>query len=197
MLTIRTEDNTRQIPVIFLVVATPTNWLTLYEAASGGPGGGPVTLTVVHSDAQPNQYYLAPSAPVAATNLFSGARLSAAQTMAPFAGSDFWIADLGLEFLHWPQQRLLRKEMHRSRSCNVLESVIPNPVPGGYARVVSWIDIETGGILTAEAYDARDRLLKQFATKKIEKVHGQWQLEGMEIRNRQTGSRTRIEFDLR
>jgi hypothetical protein len=62
--------------------------------------------------------------------------------MAPFTGSDFWIADLGLDFLHWPKQRLLRKEMRHSKSCEVLESVNPQSVPGGYARVVSWIMIE-------------------------------------------------------
>jgi hypothetical protein len=40
-------------------------------------------------------------------------------------------------------------------------------------------------------------LLKEFEPKKVEKVKGTWQLEEMEIRNRQTGSRTRIEFNLK
>jgi len=32
------------------------------------------------------------------------------KTMVPFAGfKTFYIADLGLEFLHWPQQRLLKR----------------------------------------------------------------------------------------
>jgi hypothetical protein len=42
----------------------------------------------------------------------------------------------------------------------------------------------------------RDKLLKEFDPKKVEKVNGVWQLEEMEIRNRQTGSRTRIDFNL-
>jgi len=63
--------------------------------------------------------------------------------MIPFADSEFWVADLGLEFLHWPRQRLLKKEMRHSKSCEVLESVNPQPVPGGYRARVSWIIIET------------------------------------------------------
>ena len=116
--------------------------------------------------------------------------------MVPFAGSDFWIADLGLEFIHWPRQLLLKQEMRRSRSCNVLASINPHPAPGGYSRVVSWFDIESGGIVLAQAFDVNDKLLKEFAPKEMKKVQGQWQLEEMEIRNMQTGSRTRVQFSL-
>jgi hypothetical protein len=193
VLNIRAVDKTREIPIRFEVVVTPTNWLSVYEASTNGRGGGPMKLTVIHSDNQANQYLLGEMA----DGKWQKADPSGAEILTPFAGSDFWVADLGLEFLHWPQQRLLRKEMRLSRSCNVLESTNPQRVAGGYARVVSWMDIESGGILVAEAYDVHDRLLKQFATRKIEKVHGQWQLEGIEMRNRQTGSRTRIEFDLK
>ena len=30
---------------------------------------------------------------------------------------------MGMEFLHWPTQRLLRKEIRRGQSCDILESV--------------------------------------------------------------------------
>ena len=124
-------------------------------------------------------------------------QLAPAQTMIPFAGSDFWVADLGLEFLHWPHQRLLKKDMRHSKSCNVLESVNPAPVPGGYARVVSWIMIESPhGIVHADAYDAQGKVLKEFDPKSLEKVQGEYQLEEMEIRNKQTGSQTVIKFNL-
>ena len=71
------------------------------------------------------------------------------------ARSEGELADLGLEFLHWPQQRVLRYEMRRSKSCEVLESLNPQPVPGGYARVVSWVITESPhGIVHAAAYAA-------------------------------------------
>jgi hypothetical protein len=113
-----------------------------------------------------------------------------------FAGSDFSLADLGLEFFHWPEQRLLKTEMRRGRSCRVLESVNPRPVPGGCSKVLAWIDLETDGIVHAEACDGAGGVLKEFDPKELKKVRGQWQLEEMEINNRRTGSRTRIEFNL-
>ena len=118
--------------------------------------------------------------------------------MAPFAGSDFWIVDLGLEFLHWPRQRLLYTDMRHNKSCDVLESINPHPAPGSYSRVVSWITIDPPHpIVHADAYDNGNKLLKQFDPKNIEKVNGQYELQSMEIRTRKTGSRTILEFDLK
>jgi hypothetical protein len=117
--------------------------------------------------------------------------------MIPFAGSDFWVADLGLEFLHWPKQRLMAKEMRHSKSCDRLESINPYPVPGGYARVESWIIIERPhGIVHADAYDSKGKLLKFFDPTALEKVQGEYQLEEMEIKNKKTGSCTWIKFNL-
>ena len=120
--------------------------------------------------------------------------------MIPFAGSDFWLADLGLEFFHWPQQKILPKTINlkRGRAYTLLESTNPNPSTNGYSHVLSWIDQETGGILQAEAYDAQGKLLKEFEPGSFQKdVNGQRQLQEMDIRNVQTGSRTRLEFDLK
>lgn len=116
-----------------------------------------------------------------------------------FTNSDFWIADLGLEFFHWPAQKTLPKttNLKRGREYTLLESTNPNPPTNGYSRVLSWIDKESGGILQAEAYDAKGKLLKVFEPKSFKKVNGQWELQEMEIRNVQTGSRTRLEFDLK
>ena len=188
------EGNPRESPVRFEIFTTPTNWVSTYEAALGN--GAIVKLTVIHTDGQPNQYLLSEPPAAGATNT-APRKLSGNQTMIPFAGSDFWVADLGLEFFHWPKQHLLKKEMRRSRFCNVLESVNPQPAPGGYSRVDSWLDSESGGPVLARACDARGQLLKDFEPKEIKKIHGQWQLEGMEIRNLNTGSRTRIEFNLK
>jgi hypothetical protein len=115
--------------------------------------------------------------------------------MFPFANSDFWIADLGLEFFHWPEQKILKKETRKSRSCNVLESTNPDPSANGYSRVVSWIDEESVAIIHAEAYDFKNKLLKMFDLKSIEKKNGMWQPELMEMDNVQTGSRTWIDFN--
>lgn len=182
ILQIRHGDGVRTgMAVQFRTIVTATNWLVIYETTNEVSR---VKLMVIHSDNRPNRYQ------------FRESDLTKNEIMAPFAGSDFWIADLGLEFFHWPEQKLLKHEMRRGRACQVLESTNPNPSPNGYLRVVSWIDNETLGIVQAEAYDAKGELLKEFYPKSFKKVNGQWELQAMEIRNDQTGSRTRLEFDL-
>ncbi len=170
-----------EISVKFRTIVTATNWLAIYETTSEAYR---VKLIVIHSDDQPDRYQ------------FRESDLPENEIMAPFAGSDFWIADLGLDFFHWPEQKILKHEMRRGRACQVLESTNPDPTPAGYSRVVSWIDNETLGIVQAEAYDAKGDLLKEFYPKSFKKVNGQWELQEMEIRNDQTGSRTRLDFDL-
>ena len=104
-----------------------------------------------------------------------------------------------MEFFHWPTQKVLPKttNLKRGREYTLLESTDPNPNTNGYSRVLSWIDQESGGILAAEAYDAAGKKLKEFEPKMFKKVNGQWELQEMEIRNVQTHSRTRLEFDLK
>ena len=190
-----------EIPVKCEVIVTVTNWQSVYEA---GARNRVVRLWVVHAADRLNEYFYrtnsADKVPVLDDipilgHLFRGTRLSGAELMAPCAGSDFWIADLGLEFFHWPEQKVLKKEFRRNCSCVILESTNPNSIPDGYSRVDSWIDEESGGIVMAKAYDAQGRLLKEFYPKDVKRVNGQWHVESMEIDNVQTGSRTRLEFD--
>jgi hypothetical protein len=153
------------------------------------------SLTVTHRANQPNlEFYWTLS-------IHSGAKQESVSQLptTPFAGSDFWLCDLGLEFFHWPAQKVLPKttNLKRGREYTLLESTNPNPATNGYSRVRTWIDKESGGILEAEAYDMNGKLLKDFAPKSFKKVNGQWELQEMEIRNVQTGSRTRLEFDLK
>src|ERR1017187_9255131 len=90
----------REIPMRFEITVTPTNWASVYETLSSEGEAGGMRLTVIHADARPNQYQLIDHAGAGATNGVPKA-LTPDQTMIPFAGSDFWVADLGLEFLHW------------------------------------------------------------------------------------------------
>jgi hypothetical protein len=165
------------------VILTETNWTSCYSATRGTnalPG-----FSVEHRDGQPNVYR------DDAGYIISGGQLDVA-----FAGSDFWLSDLGLEFFHWPEQRVLKWELKRSFGCKVLESKNPNPTATNYTRVLSWIHDDTGALIQAEAYDARGRLLKEFRPTATEKVNGRRELKEMEIENVQTGSTTRLEFDL-
>ena len=84
--------------------------------------------------------------------------------------------------------------MRFGRPCKVLESTNPQPTPQSYAKVVSWIDSETGALIRAEAYDSQKKLYKIFSLKGFAKIHGQWQVREMEIRNDRTDSRTQLEL---
>lgn len=189
------QGKQRDVAARFEVVPMADHWMNIYEAANG-PHSRPTLLKIIHNGQQPNEYFLSDGSGSQTTAL---KKLMPGDLMIPFAGSDFWVIDLGLDFLHWPQQRVLRNQMRKGLSCYVLQSVNPQPTKGGYSRVVSWIAInrpEDIVIVHAEAFDDHDKLLKEFDPKKVEKVNGLWQLEEMEIRNRQAGTRTRIEFNL-
>jgi hypothetical protein len=218
-LKIRSNNGNRvSLPVHFKVAVTTTNWrnfceVTLSKRFKGNDTNSwdeeGDTIRITHSSENPNFYesshfFAHISQDEWATYggpIFSSYWLPLAddKLMTPFAGSDFWLCDLGLEFFHWPEQKVLPKttNLKRGRDYTLLESTNPNPATNGYSRVLSWIDKETGGILAAEAYDFNGRLLKEFAPKSFKKVSGQWELQEMEIDNVQTGSRTRLEFDLK
>jgi len=193
-----------EMPIKCEVLITATNWQTTYEAFFTNTTE---TLIVIHPNDQPFQNEGDfPSGGFSVVlkddqrlNLYKHTYPAGRLNRETFANSDFWIADLSLEFFHWPQQKILPKTMNlkRGREYTLLESTNPNPPTNGYSRVLSWIDKESGGILQAEAYDAQGKLLKVFEPKSFKKVNGQWELQEMEIRNVQTGSRTRLDFDLK
>lgn len=124
-------------------------------------------------------------------------RLDEGQAILPFAGSDFWIIDLGLEMLRWPHQRVIERKLRRGELCSVLVSRPAKDVEGGYSKVVSWVDEDTMGIVRAEFFDGEGKLLKIFEPKSFKKIEGQWHLKEMEMRNEQANTRTSIVFDLK
>jgi Outer membrane lipoprotein-sorting protein len=189
-----------EILIKFSVVIKATNWLSIYEGLETNAETGD-KLRIIHQESLANKYAIVHACGSGITLLqlddwgVSPLSDEAEMTM-PFCQSDFWLVDLGLEFFHWPAQKVLKKEVHRSRGCTVLESTNPNPSANGYSRVVSWIDNESLGIVEAYAYDANGKLLKDFYPKDFKKVDGQWQVQTLVMENVQTGSRSRLEFDL-
>ena len=124
------------MPIVCRVVVRATNWETDYDT-SATDKIGPECLVVIHTTNGPNQYLYAraasPSAPLPKL-----APVAPADAGIPLAGSDFSLADLGLEYLHWPVQRKLSDEPRMGDPCYVLES--RNPRGGEIVRVRSDID---------------------------------------------------------
>jgi hypothetical protein len=178
------------IPVKFELQLQQDAWISIYESIPTNQSL-PQRLEVVHTPGQPNHYAYA-TAPGQTNRPFQTEVLGADRLYRSFAGSDFYIADLGLDFLHWPDQRLVRTEMRKGRSCRVLESQMPSPPAGAYYKVLSWIDLETGGLLRAEAFDSNNQVLKEFTVRSVKKG----QLKEVQLRNLKSDSVTRLEFDL-
>jgi hypothetical protein len=177
----RPNSDDRFVPLFSMVILTNGGWRQIYIADTPS---GRETLTVLHRAQKPSVY--THELPKKGAVSLVGDRATNS-----FAGSDFALLDLGLEFFHWPRQVLLTREMKKGRGCNVLES---RPATVGiYSRVITWIDQESNGVLMAEAYDATGKLLKEFEIRKFDRSAGQ--VREMEIRNRQTKGSTRLRFE--
>ena len=207
LILISRDDKVTTVPILSVIrPGSSNNWMVSYWALTPDRQTSE-ELVIDHTSGRSNVYriYFETNLSGLTTNRppLTGSRVTCVQTFSgneltrPFAGSDFWLCDLGLEFLHWPDQRVLRHEMRRSRPCWVLQSVTPTPAPGGYGRVLSWVDVEHEGILRAEAYDSAGKQMKDFKLGSFRKVDGRYELESMKMRNLRTGSESELKFDLK
>ena len=186
------KTNQFEVPLRIEVRINETNWTTIYRTFPGTNSGGTSTLTVKRQVSGANGYELRHDL----GETTESKPVTEVDATTPFGGSDFWIGDLGMVFLHWPTQRLLKKELCRGQACDKLESLAPAGQTNGYVRVVSWFDIDTGGPVLVEAYDAKGRMIKEFKPNDFTKVNGQWQVQELEMNNWRTGSRSFLRFKL-
>ncbi|HAB15605.1 MAG TPA: outer membrane lipoprotein-sorting protein [Verrucomicrobiota bacterium] len=167
-------------------------WTTTYSARPAAPAPAESLTILQHPNRAPA--YIQDGGGRASPEV-----LPAGKSFIAFAGSDFWLADLGLEFLHWVDQRILPgprgdPPMVKGRSCKVLESRAPAGAP--YSRVVSWVDNEFKSIIQADAYALDGKLLKRFSVGSFKKVGGVWQLKDMEMIDERRDTKTKLEFEL-
>ncbi len=180
-----------------VVVDGDGEWRAIYETESAGAAPA-MRLTIRHTRNVAADFFVQER--VREGGYGELRKLSWKEVFQPFAGSDFRIIDLAYphsDHLTWPTQRLLDKDIRRGQSCYELESVNPNPGQGGFARVISWIDIDTGGPLEITGYDSNDGKLLQFSPKRFRKIDGEFKVTELHISNRETRSRTVLRFDFR
>ena len=180
----RRDGSTTNVPIVSKIILGDKTWQAVYLA---GPTNAAESLAVTHAPNTPNDYRHGLDGATPAS-------LPAQKIWQPFAGSNFSLADLGLEFFHWPKQLLVQDEMRKGRACHVLES--RPAVTNDYSRVLSWVDVETGGLVMAEAFAPNNERTKTFEVKRFKKVNDQWQLQEMEISNPKNSSRTLLQFDV-
>jgi hypothetical protein len=185
---------TLAIPVTCRTTTGESAWTVTYTTGATNSVVAEKLVINFSTNAPPQYLYSRAASPGAP--LGEARHLSGAEADIPLGGSDFWLSDLGFEFYHWPDQNRLKGEMRRGKPCFVLQSVNPHPAVGGYGRVKVWIEKESGAPLQAETYGADGKVLKEFELGSVKKVNDRYQLKDMEIINYQTGSRTRLVFDL-
>ena len=78
-----------EIPVTIRTTVTDDQWHTDYTSGDG------VRFRVSRSHNTPSRY---------AVGRETGQLQPASNLLVPFAGSDFWLVDLGLDFFHWPER---------------------------------------------------------------------------------------------
>jgi Outer membrane lipoprotein-sorting protein len=195
-LIIRAGGQTVSVPIVCRLVLHDGFWESDYDTGATNNIAAE-KLIVIHRTNAPVEYLYA-RAPSPSAALPKPASLSPAEAaVTALAGSDFSAADLGLDFLHWPQQRQFKSEMHLGQMCYVLES--RDPGAKSIVRVTSYVDKESNGLLIADAYDATEHLVKHFSlgNGSFKKVHGRYHLEKMDIQDKKKHSRTELKFDIK
>ena len=110
------NGSTSEFRILFENFTTVTNWQSFYHSEwipTKDHRFVAPNLTISHGLTS-NSYRLVNiyvQSPSNDASTFFSTNLSGAKIMIPFADSDFWIADLGLEFFHWPEQKILKKEI--------------------------------------------------------------------------------------
>ena len=188
------RDGKKHIPVVCRIVVRGNTWQTIYE--SKATAGVPAELLIITRTAGAVPQYAYARAATVGSPIPQPRPIATQQAYVPFAQSDFWLTDLGTEFIFWPEQARLKGELRLGRDCYILESINPNA--GEIVRIKAFVDKESNGILLAEGYDVRNKLVKEFSLhgSSFKKVNGQWRLEKMDMHNAKTGSQTVLKFDL-
>lgn len=190
------NPKTAPVPMDGQVVVTETNWTVTYVTAPTGTNLAE-KFTVIFSPDGSNQYFYAradaPGKPPGEPK-----PISAEEADIPIGGSDFWLSDLGLEFLHWPDQNRLKGDISNSRGRYVLVSTNPHPAPGHYSQVKTWIDKEADQPTEAVAYEfgSTNKVMKRFALDTVTKdSSGHYQVKEM-IMHQGKDFWTRLEMDV-
>jgi Outer membrane lipoprotein-sorting protein len=108
-------------------------------------------------------------------------RVSPARFDEKVRDSDIAYEDLALKFLYWPNARVEGEQTMLLRKCWKLRTEPATRDESLYARVVLWIEKESGALMQAEAFDATGKLAKRCKVISGQKVGGAWILKQMRI----------------
>jgi len=197
-LLIDSPNGRREIPVVCQVKVREQTWETIYQAAATSQSGAE-RLIITHATLGPNQYLYARAATPTAPLPEAGPVLPPALS-GPFAGSDFSLGDLGLEFFALAGTKPVEGPDAPGPAvlCPGKRQLPANFPADAVARVKSYIDKESGSLLIAEACDAKGGLIKKFSLHGSSFKKSQRPLAAGKDgnSNEKTGSHTVLKFDM-
>ncbi|MDA0577339.1 MAG: outer membrane lipoprotein-sorting protein [Verrucomicrobia bacterium] len=113
--------------------------------------------------------------------------------------TDMSWTDLTLDFLWWPNGRIVGTESVRGRRCHIVEVPAPPSAKEAqtsdvdrYTRVRVWIDQELFVLMQAEAYNAAGVRIRRLWVQSLKKQQGRWMIKDLEVQAYPPVQRTRL-----
>jgi hypothetical protein len=101
-------------------------------------------------------------------------------------GTDISYEDLSMNFLYWPDAKVLGEDTRLTRKCWLVEAH-PGGEPSQYGTVRLWVEKQSGALLGAEAYNRAGKLARRFTVRSVQQVQGAYFLKQMRIESMGSG----------
>ncbi|MDB2347583.1 outer membrane lipoprotein-sorting protein [Verrucomicrobiales bacterium] len=121
----------------------------------------------------------------------------------PIRNSGVNYLDISLAYLYWPDPKYIKEDVVSERITHLVE--VQNPsATGPYAKLLIWIDRQTGGLMRMQGYNKAGKLTKRMQVIEVQRVKrgdkNYWALEKMQIytldpKTGRVRSRTYMELD--
>lgn len=121
----------------------------------------------------------------------------------PIRNSGVNYLDISLAYLYWPDPKYIKEDVVSERITHLVE--VQNPsATGPYAKLLIWIDRQTGGLMRMQGYNKAGKLTKRMQVIEVQRVKRgdkkYWALEKMQIytldpKTGRVRSRTYMELD--
>jgi len=108
-------------------------------------------------------------------------RISTARFDDTVRGSDVTYEDLAMKFLYWPNASVEGTQTLLLRKCWKIQALPPAQNESQYGRVILWIDMDSGALMQAEAFNRAGKFARRFKVISGQKIEGTWILKSMRI----------------
>ena len=99
----------------------------------------------------------------------------------PILGSDITYRDLALDFLTWPEVRLVGRANAKTLPAFVLETVNPAGSDSPISKVRYWVSSEHFVLVQAEAYNSHGEVIRRFDVNGVQRFGDFWTIKELRI----------------